>query len=44
MVETDELIRDRLNRKERVLLLRERNEGELAKTKYVLEKSRSPVR
>jgi len=32
MVETDELIRERLNRKERVLQLRGRNEEELIRS------------
>ncbi len=44
MVETDELIRERLNRRDRVVQLKERNDGELLKSKYQVEKSKSPVR
>ncbi len=44
MVETDEVIRQRLNRRGRVVQLRERNEEELGKSKYLVEKSRSPIR
>jgi hypothetical protein len=42
MVETDELIRERLNRRDRVKTLRDRNEFELTKSKGHLERSRSP--
>jgi hypothetical protein len=42
MVETDELIRERLNRRDRVKNLRDRNEFELTKSKGHLERSRSP--
>jgi hypothetical protein len=42
MVETDELIRERLNRRNRVHELRERNDYELTKSKGHLERSKSP--
>jgi hypothetical protein len=44
MVETDELIRERLNRKERVVQIRGRNEQELYRSQAQLEKSKSPTR
>jgi hypothetical protein len=34
MVETDDLIRERLNRRDRVVQIKERNEGELVRSKY----------
>ncbi len=43
MVEADDLIRERLNRRERVLQIRDRNEGELGRSKHLLEKTRSPI-
>ena len=42
MVETDELIRDRLNRREKVHDLRERNVYEIERSKYNVDRSRSP--
>ena len=42
LVERDELIRQRLNRRDRVLELKERNEHQLTRSKHVLERSRSP--
>ena len=44
MVETDELIRSKLDRRNRVLTMRERNEMDLSKSQRNLEKSRSPTR
>lgn len=44
MVETDELIRERLNRKDRVNQLKERNDGELLRSKFHVDKSKSPTR
>ena len=43
MVEADDLIRERLNRRERVLQIRDKNEGELGRSKHLLEKTRSPI-
>ena len=42
MVETDELIRDRLNRRDRVQTLKHRNDYEVTRSITHLERSRSP--
>lgn len=44
IVETDEMIRFRLNRKDRVQGLREMNEHELTRSKFQLERSKSPTK
>jgi hypothetical protein len=44
MVETDELIKEKLNRRERVMYLRDKNEGELVRSIGQLERSKSPAK
>jgi hypothetical protein len=44
MVETDELIRQKLNRRDRVVEIRERNENQIGRSKNHLEMSKSPTR
>eukprot|EP00347_Sterkiella_histriomuscorum_P012525 403368242 len=43
MVETDELVRERLNRRERVLQIRNHNEDQLLRSRVQMERSKSPT-
>ena len=42
MVETDELIRDKLNRRDKVMTMKERNDYEIERSRHHLERSKSP--